>query len=259
METNTQETSSAVRSPIPDTKAPRETPPLGNLAAALALAQGEIAAAPKDRDVKVTMKAGGTYTFSYSTLSSVWEVIRGPLSRNGLAVVQPVVIREGSVTVTTLLVHASGERIHCDVTMPVAEKTPQGYGSAITYARRYGLSTMVGVASDEDDDGAEAAGHTSTPQPRHQAPQQSRVAAVAQKVAAKASPPTPGPAPERVVEFGPLKGKPLAGLEAAELSDTIALFEEKLREHPKAQAAPALSANLVELKEEQAKRMEGVS
>jgi hypothetical protein len=93
----------------------------------------------------------------YADLASVWAACREPLSRNGLAILQPVSAEGPAVTVTTILAHSSGEWISESLTMTAQQNTPQGVGSAITYGRRYGLSSMVGIAPD-DDDGHAASG-----------------------------------------------------------------------------------------------------
>ena len=124
---------------------------LGQLAAALALAQGEIAQGPLKSSSNPFFKS------TYADLASVVEAIRIPLSKNGLAYVQRMLPSAGeSVQVETVLMHASGEWISGTVALPVSKKDAQGVGSAITYARRYGLSAIVGVAP-EDDDGNAAA------------------------------------------------------------------------------------------------------
>ena len=118
------------------------------LAAALAKAQGQMTHASKDA-------ANPHFKSRYADLAAVWGAIRGPLSGNGLAVVQTVTQGDGTVGVRSILMHASGEWIASDLHMPVPQKTPQGYGSALTYARRYALAALVGIAQDDDD--AEAA------------------------------------------------------------------------------------------------------
>jgi hypothetical protein len=117
-------------------------------AAALAKAQGAMEGASKD-NVNPHFKS------KYADLASVWEACRGPLSDNGIAVLQPPCAKGSVVTVTTLLAHASGEWIQSDLTMAAQQNTPQAIGSCITYARRYALASMVGVAPEDDD--AEAA------------------------------------------------------------------------------------------------------
>jgi hypothetical protein len=121
---------------------------IDQIAAALAAAQEEIEAAPRD--------GRGNYGH-YATLASVREACRGPLARNGIAVVQaPVQSQPGWVGVVTTLLHQSGQWLSCELHLPIGEKAgPQQAGSAITYARRYSLAAMVGVAPD-DDDGQEA-------------------------------------------------------------------------------------------------------
>jgi hypothetical protein len=128
------------------------SPSIAALAAALAKAQGEMEAAAK-ANVNPHFKS------KYADLASVWDACRGPLSKHGLAVLQPVSADGPRVTVTTMLVHSSGEWIREALTMTAAQNTPQGVGSTITYGRRYGLSSMVGIAPD-DDDGNAASGRT---------------------------------------------------------------------------------------------------
>jgi len=122
---------------------------IGELAKALAAAQGEMTAASKDA-------TNPHFKSRYATLASVWDAIRGPLSRNGLSVSQVLETPDASagVIVRTILLHISGQWIASRYVMPVPDKlTPQAVGSAITYARRYALSAIVGIAPDDDDDG----------------------------------------------------------------------------------------------------------
>ena len=124
------------------------------LAAALAKAQGMMSHASKDAQ-------NPHFRSRYADLAAVWSAVREPLSANGLSVVQTVAQGDGTVGVRSLLLHASGEWISSLLEMPVAQKTPQGYGSALTYARRYALAALVGIAQDDDD--AEAATRPSAP------------------------------------------------------------------------------------------------
>ena len=143
---------------------------IGELAKALAAAQGEMTAASKD--------ANNPYFDSrYATLASVWDAIRGPLSRNGLSVSQVLETPDAGpgVIVRTMLLHSSGQWICSRYVMPIPDKlTPQAVGSAITYARRYALSAIVGIAPDDDDDGNGASGKdadvTKDKQPEPQKP-----------------------------------------------------------------------------------------
>lgn len=114
------------------------------LAAALAKAQGQMTHASKDA-------TNPHFRTRYADLAAVWSAIREPLAANGLSVIQQVTQAEGMVGVRSILAHASGEWVSSDLQMPVAQKTPQGYGSALTYARRYSLAALVGIAQDDDD------------------------------------------------------------------------------------------------------------
>lgn len=93
----------------------------------------------------------------YVTLDKLLESIRPALIKNGLSFVQSPGGDGETITVTTLLMHESGEWIECDpLALKAAKVDPQGAGSAVTYARRYSLSAVLGVTWDEDDDGAKA-------------------------------------------------------------------------------------------------------
>jgi hypothetical protein len=134
------------------------SPSIAALAAALAKAQLVTKSAPKDHTAEVTMKSGGKYTYAYADLAGVWEAGREPLGANGLSLIQsPSLSASGCLEMTTMLLHGSGEWVIGRLTnFPVPDKTPQGVGTAITYARRYTMGAMVGVVSEEDDDGGNA-------------------------------------------------------------------------------------------------------
>lgn len=123
---------------------------INELATALSVAQGEITGAEKGA-------LNPHFQRRYADLASVWEAIRQPLSKNGLAIVQLPSADGPRVTVVTILCHKSGQYITSTLTMLARENSPQGIGSAITYARRYSLMAIVGVAP-EDDDGEAAQG-----------------------------------------------------------------------------------------------------
>jgi hypothetical protein len=131
---------------------------IGPLAAALAKAQAAFPTVKRDKEVKVTTKSGATYTFKYAPLESILAAVRGPLSSNGLVLVQ--MLDEGAL-VTTLL-HESGASIGGRVDLPTTTNI-QELGSAVTYLRRYAIQAMLGIAAEEDDDGNSAAGNLATP------------------------------------------------------------------------------------------------
>ena len=128
---------------------------LAKLGEALAKAQGAMRSAKKDAE-------NPHFRSRYADLASIWDAIRAPLADNGLSVIQRVSTAQDGVTVRTTLLHSSGESVSDDCWLPVAQQTPQAFGSAITYARRYSLSALVGVAADEDDDGNAASAGAST-------------------------------------------------------------------------------------------------
>jgi hypothetical protein len=125
---------------------------IAGLAAALAKAQGQMKGAIKD-------SANPFFKSKYADLASVVEAIRAAFSANGLSYIQTVEPSEkDEVRVETTLLHSSGEWISCGVlSLPVSKVDAQGYGSALTYARRYSLSAAVGVAPEDDDGNAASA------------------------------------------------------------------------------------------------------
>jgi hypothetical protein len=144
------------------------------LASALAKVKfGEIG---KTKNVKVAMKSGGSYNFQYAPLEDIMSAIRRPLAEQGLSLSQTVTKRpDGWAWVETMLMHSSGEWITSDA--PIASRdgmTAQEMGSAITYARRYGVTLVGCLVADEDDDANMADGNQVTQvKPKgDQAPQQ---------------------------------------------------------------------------------------
>lgn len=122
------------------------SPELDQLATALAVAQGSIQPAIRDR-------TNPAFKSSYADLASTWDACRVALSSNGLAVSQhPGRLEDGSVTVTTMLLHRSGQHITSVCSALPRDASPASVGSVVTYLRRYGLAAAVGV-SPEDDDG----------------------------------------------------------------------------------------------------------
>lgn len=137
---------------------------IGELASAFASAQAELSPAAKNAQNPHLKNR-------YADIAAVYEAIRETLPKHGLSVSQIIMPHESKARVRTLLMHKSGQWLASECLMPLDRNGgPQGMGSAITYARRYSLSAIVGVVSEDDDD-AEAA------QPRRQQqaqPQQRR-------------------------------------------------------------------------------------
>jgi hypothetical protein len=123
---------------------------INEISGALAKAQGAIEGASKG-------KVNPAFKSKYADLASVWDACRDPLSANGIAVLQiPNETPEGVVLVT-MVTHSSGQWFRSSYPVRPVQATPQGLGSAITYARRYALMAMIGIAP-EDDDGEAAMG-----------------------------------------------------------------------------------------------------
>jgi hypothetical protein len=133
---------------------------LAHLAAAKARAQAKFLPLGKDKTATVTsQRTGGSYSYSYADLAACLESVIPALSEEGIALFQPVRIEAEFAIATTLLVHGeSGEWISSDYTAPVMDaRDARSVGSAATYARRYGLLSMLAIASSDEDDDAEAA------------------------------------------------------------------------------------------------------
>jgi hypothetical protein len=120
------------------------------IAAALAAAQMEMGKALKSAN-------NPHFKSKYADLASVSDACMPALNAHGIAVIQPTTDDEAGRYVETILLHGdSGETLKCRVPLIVSKNDMQGYGSAVTYARRYGLMSMAGI-SPEDDDGNAAA------------------------------------------------------------------------------------------------------
>ena len=128
------------------------------VAKALAAAQAELKPVLRDKTAEVKSEKGN-YKFDYADLASVIEACRSALTKHGIAVVQGVEVDGGNVKVETRLIHSSGQWLSSTLAMKATGDRPQVVGSAITYARRYSLSAMVGLASEEDDDANAAQGN----------------------------------------------------------------------------------------------------
>jgi hypothetical protein len=129
---------------------PRRSESIKHLAMALCKAQSVIKPAVKNAENPFFSTAQRKAT--YADLSAHWEAAREALAANNLAVIQTAAAHGQIVFVTTILVHGeSGEFMEQDLTMKSQQNTPQALGGAITYARRYGFSAMVGTAPEDDD------------------------------------------------------------------------------------------------------------
>jgi hypothetical protein len=135
---------------------PRSSESVAALACALAKAQAELV--NPEKSLTATIRSGrpgeAERTFRYAPLSSGLDIVRKTLGQHEIATVQTTAVDQASgiVNLTTMLAHASGEWIASDWPVcPVAElASPQRMGAALTYARRYALFTLVGIAGEDD-------------------------------------------------------------------------------------------------------------
>lgn len=125
--------------------------------AALAKVQGELQVAAKD-------KVNPHFRSKYADISALWDAARPALAKYAVSVTQwPIHAGDGRLHLITRVAHA-GEWMRGHFSIPVTKDDPQGYGSAVTYAKRFAFAAALGlVASDEDDDGNAA---SESPAPR---------------------------------------------------------------------------------------------
>jgi len=129
---------------------------IGLIAGALAKAQIELANPEKSltATIRSPFPREGDRSFRYASLSSGLDLLRKSLGRHEIATVQTTSIDEGAglIRLTTTLAHSSGEWVSSDWPVcPVSETaTPHRMGAALTYARRYALFTLVGIAGEDD-------------------------------------------------------------------------------------------------------------
>jgi hypothetical protein len=131
-----------------------------NLAKALAAAQSEMRNATLN-------KVNPHFRSKYADLAAIRDTTVPVLSKHGLSIVQFTRLSDAGLVLVTRLMHEGGEHIEGEYPLPMATDKPQQMGSALTYARRYCWSAMVGISADEDDD----ANSASTPQQQAAPPQ----------------------------------------------------------------------------------------
>lgn len=142
------------------------------LYAALAAAQSDMGPALKD-------SVNPAFKSKYADLASVMAACLPALNAHGIAVIQPPYQDEaGNRFVKTILIHGdTNESTECAVPLIVAKNDMQGYGSAVTYARRYGLMSMAGIAPEDDDGNAAVkAPPRDEPKPRSNGPSDAQIA-----------------------------------------------------------------------------------
>lgn len=128
---------------------------ISSIAKALCEFQSELPVISLDREVEVKTRTGGVYKFKYATLRHVIDTVKPLLVKHKLSYSQPL---QSDGSVETIIMHESGEFIS-SVLLIKGEATPQGVGSAISYAKRYSLCSILGIIADDDDDGNIAQGN----------------------------------------------------------------------------------------------------
>lgn len=126
---------------------------INELAAALSKAQGEMSNASLNKE-------NPFFKSKYADLAGIRDTVTPTLSKNGIAVSQTTEFAgDGMLMVCTRLIHSSGQWIESSYPIIADTNKPQAMGSAMTYARRYSLSAICGISSEQDDDGNEANDH----------------------------------------------------------------------------------------------------
>lgn len=124
---------------------------LSNIAPALLEAQKEIDVVPKD-------ERRNNFGKRYTNLGTILRVAKEALRKQGMVILQTgeQSTVQGLLNMETVILHESGEYISGTISIPYGDSTPQKAGSAITYARRYSAASLLGMVSEEDDDGESA-------------------------------------------------------------------------------------------------------
>ncbi len=130
----------------------RSSESIASLAAALAKAQVELVNPEKSLTATIRSTGGADQAFRYAPLSSGLDIVRKILGQHEIATLQPTSVDQtaGTINLTTVLAHSSGEWIASDWPVCAISETPHRKGAALTYARRYALFTLVGIAGEDD-------------------------------------------------------------------------------------------------------------
>lgn len=126
----------------------RKSVETGKIFSAIKKAQEAIICPVKNKTARMK-----TFSYNYIDLPSILEAIKKPMAENGLSIIQIPITGPQSVGVETTITHSSGEWISGKILLSISENTAQAAGAAITYARRYAVSSMLGMAADDDTDG----------------------------------------------------------------------------------------------------------
>jgi hypothetical protein len=229
---------------------------IGTIAGALAKAQAELSNPEKSltATIRSPFPRESDRTFRYASLSSGLDIVRKALGKHEIATVQTTAIDEaGLIRLTTVLAHSSGEWVSSDWPVcPVSETAaPHRMGAALTYARRYALFTLVGIAGEDDLDapdlGAPNAGADQPPRPDGRSPNGHALAdgrpasAGARRKTPPARPAKPVLAPD---QSAALRDRLVAELDALQSADDAANWAHRCL--PAKNTLTAADADLVE-------------
>lgn len=139
------------------------------LAEALCAAQKQMQNPKKDKTAKVKTRTGGEYTYNYTTLDAVLDVVRPALNDNGVFLSQHSEVVENGMMLHTAVMFGDTMQV-LDVTPYQYDTDPQEFGKRETYARRYSLLKAFGLAGDDDTDGDTGAGGATPPANPHNHP-----------------------------------------------------------------------------------------
>lgn len=126
------------------------------ISAALTKSWGEIENPKHNKRVTVRMKNGGQYNFEYTDLGGIIDTVRPVFKENGISIIQhaytDLIDNRPFISVVTKLMHTSGEWIESKPLQILASQNIQDMGGQITYMKRYSLSALLGISTEEDDD-----------------------------------------------------------------------------------------------------------
>ncbi len=190
--------------------------PMGSIAKAMAEAQKRIVGVTKD-------STNPHFKADYASLAAVWDASHEALNDNQIAILQAPSIVDGKQVLVTILAHSSGEWFRGVCKVEPTQNTPQGMGSAFTYARRQSLAAMTGVAP-KDDDGNEAS-ERPLAIPREQKRSQQRAPETEPQQTTPAVETLPETIPDDIAEFPAAilaRNKPLRQFEGVPLKLLVA-------------------------------------
>ena len=176
---------------------------INELVAALVKFQGSVSPVTMNREAKIFYQRDGKWmdkSYRYADLGAIFEAIRKPLSDAGLAISQFPSVEQNEVVVQTILFHTSGQFLKESIRMRPVDTKIQSIGSTITYGKRYSLSAILGISTEEDDDGGAGNGE---PDPLDQRPPADRRPATTGRPA----PQTAGNTPPSQDRRRPVRGR----------------------------------------------------